>query len=152
MRIASGVTARTTTRESANALATSASAGNLEPVPATGRLATGVRDHVVDRLVERSRDLPRGQLLELRGVRLAAAELLEALAVGGLVRDQAYARAAARPLDHTRGELDDRDLHGGADVEDVAERLVAVDQERERVDGVRHVHEAAPLRPGAVHR
>src|SRR3954469_24534722 len=103
MRIARGVTARTTTRESANALATSASAGNLEPLAAPRRLAPGVRDHVVDRLVERPARLPRGELLELRRVRLAAAELLEPLAVRGLVGDQADARAAVRTVDHLRG-------------------------------------------------
>src|SRR4051794_15274073 len=128
MRIASGVTASTTTRESANALATSASAGNLEMLLGAGRIGAHVGDHVVDRLLERPAGLPRGQLLELRCVGLAAAELLESLAVGRLVRDEAHARRAARALDHLRCQLDDRDLGDRADVEHVAYRVVALDQ------------------------
>src|SRR3954449_10479501 len=131
MRIASGVTASTTTRESANALATSASAGNLEPLLASGGVASGVCDHVVDRLVERPARLPRSERLELAGVRLAAPELLESLAVGGLVRDQANARAAVRAFDHLGRQLDDRHLQGRPDVERVADRLVGVDQQGE---------------------
>src|SRR3954471_9873858 len=145
MRIASGVTASTTTRESANALATSASAGNLEPLLATGGVASGVRDHVVDRLVERPARLPRSERLDPAGVWLAAPQLLESLPVRGLVRDQPNARAAARALDHPGRELDDRDLERRADVEYVTDGLVGVEQQGQRVHRVGDVHEAARL-------
>src|SRR3954452_8584988 len=150
MRIASGGTASTITMASTNTVATSASAGNLEPLLASGGVASGVCDHVVDRLVERPARLPRSEGLELAGVRLAPPELLESLAVGGLVRDQANARAAVRALDHLGRQLDDRPLQGRADVERFADRLVGVDQQCERVHRVGHVHKAARLRAAPV--
>src|SRR5687768_5636911 len=89
-------------------------------VPAALRM----RDHVVDRVVHGPRGCPAGQLAEQARVRLAAAELLEAVLVGLLVGHEADAGAGARPLDDRAGELEDGDRGLGADVEHLAERAV----------------------------
>src|SRR4051794_18907471 len=65
---------------------------------------------VVDRVIDRPSRAPPAQALYRRGVGLAAAELLEALAVCLVVGDVADAGARSRPLDHLLGQLLDRDL------------------------------------------
>src|SRR3954451_24775629 len=72
-----------------------ASAGNLERTHRRRGLAALERDHVVDDRAAPAARLPAGQALQRRAVGLAPAELLEALAVCVLVRDELHARVAA---------------------------------------------------------
>src|SRR5215216_866116 len=121
-----------------------ASSGNRRaPAPADPALL--VEDRVVDRVVDRPRRLPAGQGADRADVRLSPPELLEALAVRVLVRDELDARIAAGALDDPPSELDDRDLRVGADVEHLADAVRMIDQLQQRLDGVRDVREAAAL-------
>src|SRR3712207_5540952 len=87
-----------------------------------------VQDDVVDGVVDRPGRRPARELAQLVRVGLAPAELLEALAVGLVVGDEADARVGPGPLDDAAGELDDRELVLRADVEDVADRRLRLEQ------------------------
>ncbi len=95
-------------------------------------------DHVVEDLIERLLRPPADRALDLAQVRDPPGHVLEARPVGLLVRDHVDRRGRARPGAHALGELRDRDLLGGADVEHLAERL-ALHQPDQRTDHVRDV-------------
>src|SRR6476620_1172350 len=103
---------------------------------------------VVDRIIDRPFRAPPAEALDRRRVGLAAAQLLEALAVGLLVRDVADAGARSHPLDHTLGPPLDRDRGRGADVEYLAQCLLRAGHGEDAVYRVVDVGEAAGL--GAV--
>src|SRR6478672_372042 len=64
---------------------------------------------VVDRIIDRPFRLPPAEALDRRRIGLAAAELLEAVAVGLLVGDVADVGTRSRPLDHPLSEVLNRD-------------------------------------------
>jgi hypothetical protein len=91
-------------------------------------------------------------LLDRGGVGLAAAELLEALAVGLPVGDEANPGAGSGSLNHSLGQLLDRDLPRRADIEGPAHGPFRFGDGDDRLDRVIDVGEAARLGAVAVDR
>src|SRR4051794_9885245 len=149
-RITNGTRSAAAPSDSAKLPASLTASGNR--YLAFGRAFAVERDHVVDCVVDRVARGPAGSRLQLLRHRLAVRDLFEARLVSDLERDVANLGARARALDDAIGELLDSDLLGRADVEDVADRRVGLNEREQRAHGVVHVHEAAALRPVAVDR
>src|SRR5215207_4275017 len=143
-----GVVLYTTVSATARPTTSLASGGNPRALAPLALIGHDVIDGVVDRQLR----LPAGQLVDRRRVRLAATELLEALVIGVFVWHEADLGTGAGVLDDPAGQLDDRDLRGGADVEDAADRAGALHQSQDPADGVVDVGEAARLAAVAVDR
>src|SRR5215218_6849098 len=103
----------------AKASARRSSSGNADaPVDGVGDDGGALEpDYVVDRIVHRAPGCPACELAERGRVRLAAAELLEALVVRVHVRDEAHIGSRVRAGDHPPGKGEDRDRGVAADVE-----------------------------------
>src|SRR5437867_1507353 len=80
----------------------------------------------------------------------AAAEVVEAGAVGLVVGDKFDGRFGVEDFDDLRGEVADSDFFGAADVEDLAARGWAILEADQSLDGVADVAEAAGLLAVAV--
>src|SRR4051794_1546414 len=109
-----------------------------------------VRGDVVDRTVDVELGRPADRRLDVSRHRLAVRDLFEARLVRLLERNEANPRAGSRPLDHALREVEDRDLAGAAEIENVANGRIAVEEGEERTHGVVHVAEAAALRAVVV--
>src|SRR3954452_7651151 len=110
----SGVTLYTTASATIRPTSRRTSSGN------GGALAPRalVGDDVLDGVVDGQLRLPAGQLSYSGRVRLATAELLEALVVGLVVGHENDLRVGSGVVDDAPRELDDRHLGGRPDVED----------------------------------
>src|SRR3954463_13278243 len=151
MRIATGTSTSAATSESANAPASCSWSGNLHRLRHEAVLAV-VRNDVVDGLVDRVARRPADCRLEVGCDRLAVRDLFEARLVRLLERDEANVGSGAGALDYTLRKVEDADLAGATDVEHVTVGLLALEQPKQRPDGVVHVQEAAALAAVAVDR
>ena len=77
---------------------------------------------------------------------------LESIVVRLLQRDEADAGGRTGARDHSVRKIQDRDLGGTAEVEDVADRVVALEEPEQGAHGVVHVDETAALRTVVVDR
>src|SRR4051794_4523717 len=109
--MASGVAAYTIASAAVRPSAMRASGGKRRAPVAL----TLVRHDVPDRVVDGELGLPSRQRPERPRVRLAPAELLEAVLVGVLVGHEVDLGSRLRVVDHAPRELDDRDLGRRAD-------------------------------------
>src|SRR2546430_117607 len=109
-------------------------------------------DHVVDRAGDRVPWRPTSRRLQACGLGTAVGDLFEAGLVGHLERNEAQLRVRARLCEHPLGQVEDGDLLGRADVEDLPDRGLAVEEGNEGPHRVVHMQEAARLRAIAIDR
>src|SRR5918995_2371038 len=106
-RMANGSVSWTSPAAVAKARMSRSSSGNLLGLQHGVHASALVEDHVVDRVVDGALGLPSREARQQAGVRLPAAELLEALVVRLRVRHEADLGARARARDHAASEPHD---------------------------------------------